>query len=157
MPGPEWTLRPAAETDRDFLFELNKAAMGPYVAATWGWDEDEQIAFFDARFDPARHQIVRIAGADVGVLEVEERPDEIHLARIALLPEWQGRSIGTSIIGSILRRAADSGRPVTLRVLRRNPRAIALYESLGFTSTRQSDTHVFMQAQPMDETHAPRR
>jgi hypothetical protein len=47
----EWKLRPASTQDRDFLFELNRAALGRYVDATWGWDEDAQIAYFDANFD----------------------------------------------------------------------------------------------------------
>lgn len=120
--------------------------MGPYVDATWGWDEDEQIAYFDARFDPARRRIVQVAGADVGVLEVDDRAGEIYVATIALLPAWQGRGIGSAVIRSLLERAAATGRAVTLRVLRRNPRAIELYECLGFVRTAQSDTHVYMRA-----------
>ena len=147
MDRPAWTLRPATHADRTFLFELHRAALGAYVDATWGWDEATQVAFFDARFDPTRREIIQVAGADVGVLAVDDAPGEIYLAMIALLPEWQGRGIGSAIIGSILRRAAKSDRAVTLRVLRRNPRAIELYESLGFTRTRQDDTHVYMRAE----------
>jgi hypothetical protein len=31
--------------------------MREYVDATWGWDDDEQIAFFGEHFDPARLQM----------------------------------------------------------------------------------------------------
>jgi ribosomal protein S18 acetylase RimI-like enzyme len=146
-----WTLRPATPSDRDFLFDLNRAAFRTYVDATWGWDEDEQAAFFDARFDPERRQIVRSQGEDVGELVVEERPHEIYLARIALLPEWQGRGIGRSIVQSLLARAAASGKTVVLEVLHANPRAARLYEELGFEPTGRNETHLFMRAAPPAE------
>ena len=144
----DWALRPATDADRDFLYELNKEAMGPYVEATWGWNEAEQRAFFDERFDPSNRRVITVGDADVGVLEIDERTDEVRLLTIALLPAWQGRGIGSDVVRSVLATALESGRGVTLRVLRSNPRARALYDSFGFTSTGQSDTHVFMRADP---------
>ena len=32
-------LRPATPADSEFCFQLHKAAMGDYVTAIWGWDE----------------------------------------------------------------------------------------------------------------------
>ena len=32
-------LRPARPADSEFCYQLHKAAMGDYVAAIWGWDE----------------------------------------------------------------------------------------------------------------------
>lgn len=151
MGDSTWTLRPATAEDRVFLFELNRAAMGPYVEATWGWNEDEQVAYFDAHFEPSQREVIQVEAADVGVLAVEETPDEIYLATIALLPDWQGKGIGSSILRSLLARGAASGRAVTLQVLQCNPRAIELYRSFGFTRSGQSDTHVFMRAEPHSE------
>jgi ribosomal protein S18 acetylase RimI-like enzyme len=107
-----------------------------------------QRAYFDERFDPARREIVQVGGIDVGELIMDERPGEIYLARIALLPAWQDRGIGTSIVVSLLERAAASGRTVVLEVLHANPRAAALYERLGFERTGESTTHVLMRAEP---------
>jgi ribosomal protein S18 acetylase RimI-like enzyme len=148
MTAPSWSLRAVTSADRDFLFELNRAAFRAYVDATWGWDEDEQVAFFDARFDPMRRQIVQSQGEDIGDLVVEERPHEIYLARIALLPEWQGLGIGRSIVESLLARAAASGKTVVLEVLHTNPRAARLYEELGFEPTSRNETHLFMRSAP---------
>ena len=152
MDPANWTLRAATAADRDFLFELNRAAFRASVEATWGWDEQEQIAFFDGRFDPSRRQIVQIEGVDVGEVMVEERPHEIYLARIALLPEWQGRGIGTAIVRSLLERAGTDGKSVVLEVLHANARAAKLYAELGFAATGRSETHLLMRADPIDET-----
>ena len=122
--------------------------MGPYVDATWGWREAEQIAYFEEHFEPSRREIIRVEDTDIGVLAVEKTPDEIHLATIALLPEWQGQGIGSSILRSLVERGTESRRAVTLQVLHCNPRAITLYESFGFTRSGQSDTHVFMRLDP---------
>lgn len=148
MHEPAWTLRPATHADRDFAFELNRATMKEYVDATWGWDEAEQEALFDESFDPSDCEIVRVGETDVGLLAVEESADEIHLAGIYLLPEWQSRGIGSSIVRSLLERGAGSGKPVTLRVLHSNPRAEALYERLGFTRFRTIETHAYLRADP---------
>jgi ribosomal protein S18 acetylase RimI-like enzyme len=144
---PTWTVRSATDADRDFLFELHRAAFRPSVEAMWGWDEDEQVAFFDARFDPDRRRIVQVDGVDIGELVVDERPDEIYLARLALLPMWQGRGIGASIVRSLLARAEATAKPVVLQVLHTNPRAAQLYERLGFRRNGRSETHVFMRAE----------
>jgi hypothetical protein len=33
------TLQPAASADSEFCFQLHRAAVGDYVTAIWGWDE----------------------------------------------------------------------------------------------------------------------
>jgi ribosomal protein S18 acetylase RimI-like enzyme len=146
--SPDWSLRAATAADRGFLMDLNRAAFREAVERVWGWDDEEQLAYFDARFDPDRRQIVQVDGVDAGEVSIEERPTEIYLARIALLPAWQGRGIGTSIVRSLLDRAAASGRSVVLEVLHENPRAAALYRRLGFEQTDENGTHVFMRADP---------
>jgi ribosomal protein S18 acetylase RimI-like enzyme len=148
MTEPAWSLRPASAADRDFAFELNRATMKEYVDATWGWDEAEQVAFFDETFDPADCEIVRVGETDIGLLAVEENDDEIYLAGIYLLPEWQSRGIGSSIVRSLLERGATLARPVTLRVLHSNPRAEALYARLGFARFRTIETHAYLRADP---------
>lgn len=122
--------------------------MREYVEATWGWDHEEQVAFFDAHFDPGRCQILQVDGADVGVLKVEERPEEIYLAEIQLVAEWQSKGIGSSVVESLVARGRAEGKPVTLRVLRANPRAAALYARLGFGQSDEIKTHVYMRREP---------
>jgi len=51
MTAIAWTLRAATAGDRDFIVEVNRAAMGPYLEATFGWDEAALRAYFHERFD----------------------------------------------------------------------------------------------------------
>jgi len=136
-------LRPATPDDYEFAYRVHRAAMREAVEQTYGWDEAWQARYFREHFDPAKRQIIRCDGVDVGVLSVEEREDSLFLALVAILPEYQGRGIGTTLIRRLQRRAKAGSVPVTLQVLKIN-RARALYERLGFVLTGETETHYQM-------------
>lgn len=46
-------LRPATSADSEFCFQLHKAAMGGYITAIWGWDEQRQRDSHARSFSPA--------------------------------------------------------------------------------------------------------
>lgn len=140
-------LRQATEEDYQFLYSLTKTTMREYVEPIWGWDEERQRAHFRERFDPARVQIILLEGHEIGALAVETRPEELFLSQLYILPEYQRRGIGTRLLHSVLDEAAARGLPVTLQVLRGNP-AKRLYERLGFTVTKETETRYRMKAVP---------
>jgi ribosomal protein S18 acetylase RimI-like enzyme len=141
----EWHLRPATEADRDFLFDLHREAIRDYVEPVWGWDDVAQQRLFDERFAARSYEVIQADGVDIGVLQLQDRPDEVVLDLIELLPAWQGKGIGTAIIRSLLAQ----GKAVSLRVLTSNPRAAALYERLGFRIVRRTPERLFMRAEPL--------
>jgi ribosomal protein S18 acetylase RimI-like enzyme len=143
-----WTLRPATAADRDFVVEVNRVAMGPYLEAAFGWDEAAQRAYFDEGFDASGGDVIQVDGVDVGELLVEERPGQLFLVRLAVLPEWQGRGIGSEIVQMLVERAHELGSALALDVFKCNPRAARLYESLGFVRTGESETDVSMRLEP---------
>jgi ribosomal protein S18 acetylase RimI-like enzyme len=136
-------LRPATPDDYEFAYRVHRAAMRASVELTYGWDEEWQERYFRVHFDAARRQIIRHNGVDVGVFSVEHRVDTVFLSLIAILPEYQCRGIGTTLIRRLQRRANEDGVPLTLRVLQVN-RARELYGRLGFVLTGETDTHYQM-------------
>lgn len=145
---PGYQLRPATEADFDALFDVHKAALRFSVEAIWGWDETLQRRLFTERFDPPRDQVIVIGEAVVGHLVVGTHPHEVFLARIALLPAWQGRGIGTNIVQDVVRGAAESGLAVRLTVLCTNERAQALYERLGFRVIGSDEHRRYLRIDP---------
>jgi GNAT superfamily N-acetyltransferase len=142
------TLRPGTASDADFAFSVLRASMRSYIEATWGaWDERWQRQRFDETFIPSTHQIIEDSGRPVGFLAVEERPDHVFLARIYLLPESQGRGIGTQLMQSLCESAHGRGLPVILTILKVNP-ARRLYERLGFSVVGETETHFRMESPP---------
>ena len=152
MPGmTPFELRPAIGADSEFCYQLHKAAMGDYVTAIWGWDEQVQRGFHTRAFAPGGWQIITVGGADAGVLNIEYRPAEIYLARIELHPDYQGRGIGTRLVGGLADEARRKGLSLTLEVLAVNHRAQALYQRLGMTEVARpgdSNTKITMRLAP---------
>ncbi len=127
-------IRPATEADDEFVYQLNRQALGDVIEATWGpWDDDVQRGFHRRSFDPARFEIVIVDGERAGAIAAEPRDDGIYyIGRIEVAPDLQNRGIGTSLMGQLIDRARAVGAPaVELDVLELN-RARSLYERLGF-------------------------
>jgi GNAT superfamily N-acetyltransferase len=125
VPAPGATdvaLRPASTADSEFCYRLHQAAMGEYVTALFGWDEQVQRDYQDRAFNPASWQIITVAGADAGMIDVERRADEIMLSRIEILPAYQGRGIGTRLIGALIAEAHRQGQALVLEVFAINRR-----------------------------------
>jgi ribosomal protein S18 acetylase RimI-like enzyme len=136
-------MRPAIAADSEFCYQVHKAAMGDYVTAIWGWDDQAQRDFHTRAFNPDRWQIITADGEDIGMLDVEHRPGEIYLARIELDPRYQGCGIGTRLISALIEEAAQKGQDLVLDVLTVNHRAQALYQRLGLTEVaRHGDNNI---------------
>ena len=136
-------LRPATPADSEFCYQLHKAAMGGYVTAIWGWDEQAQRAAHARAFNRGRWQIITAGQADIGILDVEYRPGEIYISRIEIHPDYQGRGIGTFLISALADEAKRKGQDLVLDVLAVNHRAQALYQRLGMKEVaRHGDNNI---------------
>jgi len=145
---PDWSLRPARPDDREFLRRLHELSFREHVERVWGWDDAEQLGFFERRFQPERLRIVRSGDADVGVLSVEDLPDELFLGDIEIHPRWQGQGIGSAIVHSLQDEARVAGKPLTLHVLHVNRRARMLYERLGFRAAEEDEIRARLRWEP---------
>ena len=67
----------------------------------------------------------------------------------------QGRGLGTAILRSLLRRAADASKPLSLHVLKANPRAAALYEREGLRVVGSEEVRLLMRTSSSDDATAP--
>jgi GNAT superfamily N-acetyltransferase len=82
------------------------------------------------------------------VLVVEERPDELFLGLVELLPAWQNKGLGTDILRWLPRRAHETRRTLGLSVLKTNPRAAALYEREGLRVVSSEPAKLQMRSAP---------
>jgi len=137
--------RAARPEDFDFLFRLHERTMREYVEATFGpWDEEWQVAYFRRHFDPANLPVIQYSGMDVGVLNLQERAEELFVVLLEIQPEYQRRGIGTAVVRALTARAQRQSKPVALQVLKTNVAARSLYQRLGFGVTGENDTHYIM-------------
>ncbi len=139
-----YSFRPAVDADYEFLYKLHAASMRAYVEKLWGWEESWQQEYFSRKFDPLKRKIIQIEGQDAGVLVVEHRDQQLYLSLIELLPEYQGRGVGTAIITDLIYQARQSNQFVTLHVLKSNKAARRLYERLGFVIAGEDEYRIMM-------------
>ena len=102
------------------------------VEKTWGWDEAWQRADFERRFGSYTVSVVESGTRPIGGLFLEYGPDAMFIHEVQLVPEWQGRGLGTAIVQTVIEQATTRGVPVELSVVPANHRAQRLYERLGF-------------------------
>jgi len=145
LPPREITYRQVSLEDFGFIYRLYRSTMKSYVEETWGtWDETWQQDDFRRAFHPYEMSIIQVEGKDIGVLQVQNRTEEIFLTQIEILPEFQNLGIGTRIIQCLLADASERQKPLALQVLRVNTRARMLYQRMGFGVTGENDTHYIM-------------
>ena len=132
----ELNLRPASERDRAFLYALHCSTMRAVIEQTWGWDDAGQRANFQRRYDVYSVSIIEAESRSVGSLWLEQKPDSLYIHDLQVAPPRQGWGIGTAVIEMVIEQGASCGLPIVLSVLPANPRAMRLYERLGFRVTQ---------------------
>lgn len=129
------SLRKATEEDLNLLFRISNTAMRPVLETLNPgkvFDEAEEFEKFKAKFDSSKLDVIQYEGKDVGRLRVVRSPESIYLGGIQILPEYQGKRIGTVVVTNLIKEANGSGLPILLEVHDVNEKAIAFYKGLGF-------------------------
>jgi ribosomal protein S18 acetylase RimI-like enzyme len=99
-----------------------------------------QAQRFDADLIRRYPKLVRLticaSGDPVGRLLLDSQDSRVRVLDLALLPEMRGQGIGTHLIKELVSEASGSGISLHAEV-RKDSRALGLFERLGFT--RMSD------------------
>ena len=140
----ELNIRKADALDSDFAFSVKEAAFREYVEQVWGWDDTHQRELHNTRFASQDSHIIRFQGNDVGFLSTSSTSDSLKVHQFFILPEYQGRGIGSACMTRIIEDACTEEKAVTLQVLKINTRGIAFYQRLGFEIADENSTHVQM-------------
>ena len=141
-------IRKARTSDSEFIFTVKKAAFREYVERVWGWDDNYQRKLHDERFAAQNVCIIQWCEVDVGFLAISHTSGMLKVDQLFILPEHQGRGIGSACMTRIVDDAGLEQKPVMLQVLKVNTRGIAFYQRLGFTIVGESTTHVQMEKLP---------
>ena len=144
----ELGIRKARASDSEFIFTVKKAAYREYIEQVWGWDDNYQQERHNEEFASHDFCIIQFCGTDVGILVTSSTPDTLKINQIYILPEYQGRGIGSACMTRIIDDANLEGKSVILKVLKINTRGIALYRRLGFTIVGESSEYSQMEKLP---------
>ncbi len=145
MTDASLELRQASPPDADFIYRLVEVTMRSYVEQTWGSFSEELSRKNIAETIAAKdYSIIQCGGEDIGAISVVRHPDFIQLNQLFILPPYQNKGIGTSLVRELASEAQQTGMPLRLRVLNTNP-ARRLYERLGFQVSSTTPEHVYME------------
>ena len=136
----EYTLKQYKNDD-----ETKKVAYKNYVEINWGkWDEEQQKEMFINFIDTYGKdiKIVMEKNKRIGFYHGENLENGgYEIGNICIIPECQGRGIGTKILNDILEE--HKHQDIYLRYFKQNP-VVKLYERLGFEMLEEMPFHFKM-------------
>ena len=78
----------------------------------------------------------------MGFFATSNTSEKLTLHQLFILPEYQGRGIGSACMTRVVNEAYMEQKPVMLQVLKINTRAIAFYQRLGFVVVNDDLRHL---------------
>jgi ribosomal-protein-alanine N-acetyltransferase len=126
-PGaPAARIRPARPTDHDAIIATDTAAFAP------PWQMSGPVlrtAFAQAGW----LTVAEVDDVIVGYQLSTPSPEGAHLARLAVLPDCQGRGIGAGLVVDLIAHYVERGaRVLTVNTQDTNAASLAVYQRFGF-------------------------
>ncbi len=141
------TVVAASDDDMEFSFQVKKAAEGALIACHFGWDEAGQREYHANEWRQKRPDVILLDGSPIGTIRVRIEDGCMHIGQFFILPEYQGRGLGTRLLAEALLRADAERVPARLAFLEGN-RAESLYRRFGFEVTDRQGKLCYMERPP---------
>lgn len=129
----------------EFVYEVKKEAYKNYVEECWGaWDDNAQREYFKKFIDTYKDTsyIIELDSVDIGFYNDEELEDgSYEIGNICIIPEYQGKGIGTQILADILEK--HKNQDIKIQYFKQNPVG-KLYSKLGFVPNGETKFHYQM-------------
>ncbi|MFC3031238.1 GNAT family N-acetyltransferase [Pseudoalteromonas fenneropenaei] len=141
----KYSLRPAAQSDIEFLLNLRDITMGKYLKEC-GLPTTYDAYLSRVLYEFAHAQIIEVDGTAIGLFKAkfDHAHNEWHLVQIQIQPSYQNNKIASTLIAQIIDKANSTNSSIQLSVLKTNP-AQHLYAKLGFVQVGESEAEYFMQ------------
>lgn len=137
------TYQKATENDLDYLLDLRIKTMVPHYADS-GLPTDRESALKRILYEFDKAYIIFLDQHPVGLLKINRAAEKTEVLQLQIDPELQGRGLGRRILKNILDEASETGKTVSLSVLKTN-KAQRLYSSLGFKTVGEDEHSYFME------------
>lgn len=130
---------------KEFVYQTKRAAYKKYVEECWGsWNEEEQRNYFENFINTAYNDawIIQLNGKNIGFYNGTTLDDgSYEIGNICIIPEYQGRGIGTKVLKDIIELHKD--QDLHIQFFKSNP-VESLYRRLGFIPNGETKFHYQM-------------
>lgn len=138
-------LEPYTDEYYDFVYEVKKNAYLKYVEECFGnWNEEDQKEYFKKFINTYKENsyIIKILDKAIGFYNDEELDDgSYEVGNICIIPEYQGKGIGTGILKNKLEE--HKNQDIKIQFFKQNPVG-ELYKRLGFIPNGETQFHYQM-------------
>ena len=138
-------LIPYTDKDYEFVYEVKKNVYKKYVEECWGaWIEEDQRTYFEKFISAVKDNAYIIVNRNkkIGFYNGEILDSgNYEIGNICIIPEYQGKGIGTKILKEKLEENKD--RDIEIQYFKQNPVG-SLYERLGFVKSGETQFHYQM-------------
>jgi GNAT superfamily N-acetyltransferase len=143
-----FSFAPAHDTDFERLFEIRLLAMRPSLERIGRFDRERAHARFRASFRPAHTRLILDpAGQLIGCVAFGPDDGALLLEHFYLVPEAQGRGVGSAILRRLTGEADAAAKTVRLDVLRGSD-AQRFYRRHGFAETHRDEFDIYLERLP---------
>lgn len=129
----------------DFIYNVKKNSYKKYVEEYWGtWNDKEQQIRFKSSIDRNKNYtyIIIYENKKIGFYQGKLiNKDTYYIENICIIPEYQGKGIGTKILSDIIEKYKEYN--IEIQYFKNNPVG-NLYKKLGFNIYDETEFHYKM-------------
>lgn len=139
---PGVRLRPATAADSGEILTLQRAAYATEAAL---YDDPRLPALvqthaeLDEELRTSTALVAVLAGRVVGAVRARAEPPRLHIGRLVVAPDLQGRGVGTALLVGIEASAPDSAMVAALFTGERSEGNLSLYRRHGYATVRTEE------------------
>ena len=147
-------IQPARQQDLPEIMAVQRAAFEAEAQLVNDWNIPPLTQTLDELADDLRKGIMLMAvnedGKIVGTVRGHKAPDGFYIGRLAVLPQWQGRGMGSALLEAIIDLAQTTPKTaeqvqtcanrLVLFTSTKSERNLRLYERFGFKPFKNSTT-----------------
>lgn len=141
-PKIDYKTKQYTKDDYWFVYDVKKIVYKKYVEQNWGeWNEIEQEKMFKDFMDAHSKEIkiIVVDGVKIGFFHGKNIDKNNYVQRnICILPEYQGKGIGTNILKKTIILHKD--QDIHIRCFKQNP-VFNFYKRLGFEVVEELPYH----------------
>jgi len=140
----EYYLKQATDADKDLIFTIKRRSIRPYVEKVYGWDDKLQRQFVEDVYKTEQIRFIIVNDDAIGFIQLQQTADEIFLANLLIIDEYQGKGLGKELLMDVINTAAKLDKPVRLEVFTVNERAQKFYREQGFKVIKKDTIKIEM-------------